>query len=72
MLKTAGVGLDEVWNRLLAPADRRVRLGLLRFAKWATLRGIPPDAVDDSAIDRYVAELDVATLPPAGAVNRWL
>src|ERR1700730_1032289 len=42
MLQTAGVGLDEVWNSLLAPADRRVRLGLSKFARWATLRGIPP------------------------------
>jgi integrase len=62
MLQTAGVDLDEVWDRLLAPADRRVRLGLSRFARWASLRGIRPEAVDDSTIDRFIIELDRATL----------
>jgi integrase len=47
---------------MLQTADRRARIGLSRFAKWATLRGIPPEAVDDSAIDRFVAELGDATL----------
>ena len=62
MLKTGDLDLDEAWTRLLAPADQRVRQGLSRFARWASLRGITPEAVDDSTIARFVAELDAATL----------
>jgi integrase len=62
MLKTAGLDLDEVWSRLLAPADQRVRHALSRYGRWASLRRIGPEAVDDSTIDRFVAELDGATL----------
>jgi len=62
MLKTADLDLDEAWSGLLAPADRRICLGISRFARWASLRGIRPGEVDDSTIDRYVAELDSATL----------
>jgi integrase len=62
MLKTADIGLDEVWTRLLAPADQRVRHGLSRFARWASLRRIRPEAVDESAMDRFIAELEGATL----------
>src|SRR6476660_3939978 len=40
MLKTADLGRDELWSGLLEPAERRVRLGLGRFAGWASLRGI--------------------------------
>ena len=54
--------LDEVWSRLLAPADQRIRHGLSRFARWASLRRIAPEAVDDGTIDRFIAELDAATL----------
>jgi len=62
MLKTADLKLDEVWSLLLAPADRRVRHGLSRFARWANLRRIAPEAVDEGTIDRFVAELDGASL----------
>jgi integrase len=62
MLKTSDVRVDEVWARLFAPAEQRVRHGLSRFARWATLRRIVPEAVDDSAIERFIAELDQASL----------
>ena len=62
MLKTAGLKLDEVWSELLAPADQRVRHGLSRFARWASLHRIAPESVDESTIDRFVAELDGASL----------
>jgi integrase len=62
MLKTADLELDEVWTRLLAPADQRVAKGLSRFARWASLRGITPEAVDASTIARFAAELEGATL----------
>jgi integrase len=62
MLKTADVARDEVWKKLLAPADQRIRHGLSRFARWATLRRIAPQSVDDDTIDRFIAELDATTL----------
>ena len=62
MLKTRDLELDEVWTLLFAPADQRVRKGLSRFARWASLHRIRPEAVDDSTIGRFVAELDGATL----------
>ena len=62
MLKTSDVELDEVWTRLLAPADQRIRLPLSRFGRWTSLRGIKPEAVDDSVIDRFITELDATTL----------
>jgi hypothetical protein len=62
MLKTAECNLDKVWSRLLARAPRRLRLQLLRFGRWASLRGIRPEAVNDRTIARFIAELEAATL----------
>ncbi len=63
MLKTAGVELDDAWTRLLQPVtDQRVRHGLSRFARWASLRRITPAAVDDAVIERFIAELEAASL----------
>jgi integrase len=77
MLKTADLELDEVWTQLLAPADQRVRHGLSRFARWASLRRIPPEAVDDSTINRFISELGGASLVrnlrnlPATVAKAW-
>jgi hypothetical protein len=63
MLKTAGVALDETWSRLMQPVtDQRVRNGLSRFARWASLRRVDSQAVDTAAIGRFIAELEEATL----------
>jgi integrase len=63
MLKTAGVELTDDWRSLLqALTDPRVRHGLSRFARWASLRGIPPAIVDDTVIERFIAELKAASL----------
>ena len=63
MLKTAGVDLDEAWSSLFDPiADQRVRNGLSRFARWASLRRVDPQAVDTAAIARFIAELENTTL----------
>jgi integrase len=62
MLKTAGVELDQRWADLLIPAERRVRHGLSRFARWASLNRVRPEAVEAATIDRFIAELDAATL----------
>ncbi|PWT86820.1 MAG: hypothetical protein C5B58_00775 [Acidobacteria bacterium] len=62
MLKTKGVRLSRKWAAVLAAADDRVRRGISRFAHWASLHGIEPESVDDAAIDRFVAELEQASL----------
>jgi integrase len=62
MLRTAGLEVHEVWTRLLAPADPSIRRGLSRFVRWASLRRIAPEAVDDAAIDRFIADLEATTL----------
>ena len=62
MLKTRAIGLDEVWGGLLAPVDQRIHRRLSRFARWAGLHGIAPKAVNDSTIERFITELDEATL----------
>jgi hypothetical protein len=67
MLKTADIDMDQVWSRLLRGLkDRRVRFGLSRFARWASLRRITPEAVDDTVMERFIAELE------AGSVVRHL
>jgi hypothetical protein len=63
MLRTAGLELDGDWTRLLqAVTDLRVRNGLSRFARWASLRRITPEAVDGAVIARFIAELEAASL----------
>ena len=62
MIRTANVGLDQIWGLLLAPADQRIRNALSRFARFARLREIAPEAVDDRVMDRFINELDAATL----------
>jgi hypothetical protein len=62
MLKTADVELNRRWADLLAPAKRRIRLGLSRFARWASLHRIAPEDVDHETLDRFIAELDAASL----------
>ncbi len=62
MLKTGELRLDQAWARLLADADPRIASGLSRFARWASLRRIAPEAVDTKTIERFVAELRNATL----------
>jgi integrase len=63
MLKTAEIELDEDWGKLFQVVTTpRVRNGLSRFARWASPRRITPAAVDDRAIERFVAELEVSTL----------
>ena len=47
MLKTADVKPDESWSELLTDADKWVRHALSKLSRWATLRGIAPENVDD-------------------------
>jgi integrase len=63
MLRTADVELDGDWTGLFqAVTDLRVRNGLSRLGRWACLRRIPPTAVNDVAVARFVAELEASSL----------
>src|SRR6266851_3671990 len=63
MLKTARVRLEPAWASLLDQAtDRAVQHGLSRFARWATLRRVAPAMVEASTIERFVSELEAASL----------
>lgn len=62
MLKTGEVELDPIWANLLRPAERRIQLGLSRFARWASLHRIAPDDVNDDTLERFIAELAAASL----------
>jgi integrase len=62
MLKTSDLPIDPAWEKLLAGMPQRVRVGLSRFARWASLRKVDPTAVDDHAVGRFVAELELSTL----------
>lgn len=71
MLKTAGVPVEPVWETLLAGSPQRVRAGLSRFARWASLRRVAPPAVSDAVIARFVVELELGTLVRSlGALHR--
>jgi integrase len=63
MLRTANAELEGEWSGLFqAVTDPRVRNGLSRFARWASVRRISPAAVNDAAITRFVAELEASSL----------
>jgi integrase len=77
MLTTRGLVPHHAWTRTLKPADQRIRHGLSRFARWASLRQIAPKDVNDSTIVRFVAELEATTLVrnlpdlPAKVAKAW-
>jgi hypothetical protein len=59
ILRTSNLALDPAWANLFGHVDdQRVRKGLARFARWATLRRIVPGAVDERTIEQFVADLD--------------
>ena len=63
MLRTANVVPDAMWQRLLEPSvDQKIRYGLSRFSRWATLRGIAPADVDNVVLQNFIAELEAMTL----------
>jgi len=62
MLMTARVVLDDPWRQLLAEAPQRYRHALSRLARWATLRGVPPERINEEALQQFSAELHSSTL----------
>ncbi len=63
MLKTAGVAFAESWAKLFEGiTEERVLRGLTRFGRWASLRQVTPQSVDDAVMGRFMTELEAATL----------
>jgi hypothetical protein len=62
ILKTADVELSTAWRQLMDEAPLWIRHDVSRLARWSSLRAIPPAAVDDSIIERFLAELHSSTL----------
>ncbi len=63
MLKTSSLELSESWASLLGRApDRRMRDGLSRFSRWASERQIAPRDVNRQVVDRFIADLETASL----------
>jgi integrase len=63
MLKTGALKLGAAWMTLLDPiSDPRIRNGLSRFARWCSLNGIPPEAVNEAIVDLFVRDLEARTL----------
>jgi integrase len=62
MLGTAKLKRDDAWERLMAGTERHLAISLSRFARWASLRRIAPEAIDDKAIECFVTEMRASTL----------
>jgi len=63
ILKTSTVELSASWAFLFDKAkDRTMRDGLSRFARWASERQISPRDVNREVVDRFISELNSASL----------
>ena len=62
MLITARIELAAPWRQLLAEAPQPSRHGLSRFARWASLHRIKPEAVYELTFKSFEAELQSSTL----------
>jgi ER-bound oxygenase mpaB/B'/Rubber oxygenase, catalytic domain len=62
ILRTAGVELDDAWREFMAVAPQWIRHALSRLARWCTIHGIAPDNVDDSTLERFIADLHSSSL----------
>jgi integrase len=61
--RPARAPLGPAWQALLKElSTRRVHLGLSRFARYASERGIEPPKVDDSTIEVFIATVRAETL----------
>jgi integrase len=62
ILKTGDLAIDPAWEKLFVGAPQRVSTGLSRLARWASLRRVVPQAVNDEAIRNFISELELSTL----------
>jgi integrase len=61
--RRARASLNPSWQALLHEfSTRRAHLGLSRFARYASERGIEPPAVDDYTIEEFIATVRAETL----------
>jgi hypothetical protein len=62
-LRTAKLPLKPEWKTLLdLIEDRGIQMSLSRFARFCSALGISPTAVDDSAFESFLAELEAGSL----------
>jgi len=60
-ISTRGVERSEGWTALFRDVgDKTLLISCGRFARWATLNGITPSAVDQVIADKYAADLGVS------------
>jgi integrase len=62
MLITARIELAAPWRQFLAETPQPSRHGLSRFARWASLHRIKPEAVHERTFQSFEAELQSSTL----------
>lgn len=62
MLKTADVELDKAWASVLVGKGKEIANSLSRLARWASLRRIGPEAVNDAVLERFFSELEATSL----------
>jgi integrase len=63
ILKTAGIEFDPAWAALLQSAPQlRIRNGLSRLGRWASLRKIAPEAVSEATLRQFSDHLAANTL----------
>jgi hypothetical protein len=63
ILTTGKLELHRTWSSLFSPiSDLRIRNGLCRFARWASLRRISPAEVDAAIVERFINEMKGSTL----------
>ena len=61
--RSARAPLSPAWQALLQElSTRRAHLGLSRFARYASERGIEPSGVDESTIEAFIATVRAETL----------
>jgi integrase len=63
ILSTSALPVNDEWQTLLGGcADKGVASGLSRFARWASMRGVKPRAVDTAVLERFMIEIESTTL----------
>src|SRR5262249_22823627 len=63
VLRTAKQPLTTEWKAIFDPIENRgVRMALSRFARFCSALGLPPSRVDDSVFERFLTELEAASL----------
>jgi len=63
--------LSPQWAELFTDmTDKRIRIGLSRFAHYCSVDGIAPDAVDDGVMDRFLEDLETGMVKKPRRIRR--